>query len=244
MKKGFTLAEVLITLGIIGVVAALTLPTLIQTNKNKEVETKLKKIYSVMNQAILMSETVNGPKEYWTWESGPNFMEKYILPYLAQGYKMETFMSAGGIGGTAIENFIVYFQDGTALTGKKSAMSSSITPYHGLDFTFFPNAKNFDINTFGTKNDSGKYTEARVGSGISYFGFRFAPYSLDDPNNKYHLKKGFEPYMWALQTLDKEEITETGKYPCSKDSANRNYCTVYIKLNNWQIPKDYPFKVK
>lgn len=62
-KKAFTLAEVLITLGIIGVVAALTLPTLIQTNKNKEVETKLQKIYSVMKQAILMSELDNGPRD-------------------------------------------------------------------------------------------------------------------------------------------------------------------------------------
>ena len=79
-KLAFTLAEVLITLGIIGIVAALTLPALIQTNKNKEVETKLKKIYSVMNQAILISETANGPKEYWTWTSGGNFMEKYIFP--------------------------------------------------------------------------------------------------------------------------------------------------------------------
>ena len=33
-QKGFTLAEVLITLGIIGVVAALTLPALIQNHKN------------------------------------------------------------------------------------------------------------------------------------------------------------------------------------------------------------------
>ena len=65
MKKiAFTLAEVLITLGIIGIVAAMTLPTLIQSNKNKEVEAKLKKIYSVMNQAILLSEKDNGPKEY------------------------------------------------------------------------------------------------------------------------------------------------------------------------------------
>ena len=47
-KLAFTLAEVLITLGIIGIVAALTLPVLIQVNKNKEVETKLKKIYSVL----------------------------------------------------------------------------------------------------------------------------------------------------------------------------------------------------
>lgn len=42
-KQAFTLAEVLITLGIIGVVASMTLPALIQTNKNAEVESKLKK---------------------------------------------------------------------------------------------------------------------------------------------------------------------------------------------------------
>lgn len=35
-NKGFTLAEVLITLGIIGVVAAMTLPTLVNNNRNKQ----------------------------------------------------------------------------------------------------------------------------------------------------------------------------------------------------------------
>ena len=41
-QKAFTLAEVLITLGIIGVVAAMTLPAVINTTKNKELETALK----------------------------------------------------------------------------------------------------------------------------------------------------------------------------------------------------------
>ena len=50
---GFTLAEVLITLGIIGVVAAMTLPTLINNIKHKELNTQLKKSYSVLSQAIL-----------------------------------------------------------------------------------------------------------------------------------------------------------------------------------------------
>ena len=54
-KFAFTLAEVLITLGIIGVVAALTLPTQIQTNTNLEVEAKLKKFCTIMNQAIMLS---------------------------------------------------------------------------------------------------------------------------------------------------------------------------------------------
>ena len=51
-KKGFTLAEVLITLGIIGIVAAMTLPTLINQTQGKELETGLKKAYSVIQSAF------------------------------------------------------------------------------------------------------------------------------------------------------------------------------------------------
>ncbi len=43
MRKGFTLAEVLITLGIIGIVAALTLPSLIQKYQEKVTLERLKK---------------------------------------------------------------------------------------------------------------------------------------------------------------------------------------------------------
>ena len=47
MKKAFTLAEVLITLGIIGVVVAMTLPALINKTRNKELHTAfLKRILS------------------------------------------------------------------------------------------------------------------------------------------------------------------------------------------------------
>jgi len=51
-KIGFTLAEVLITLGIIGVIAALTIPTLIANTQKTEYVTGLKKAYSVWSQAL------------------------------------------------------------------------------------------------------------------------------------------------------------------------------------------------
>ena len=51
-KCAFTLAEVLITLGIIGVVAAITLPTVLTNVRNKELETGLKKGYSSIEQAL------------------------------------------------------------------------------------------------------------------------------------------------------------------------------------------------
>lgn len=52
MKRGFTLAEVLITLGIIGVVAAMTMPTLNAKFQKREFITELKKIYSEIYQAL------------------------------------------------------------------------------------------------------------------------------------------------------------------------------------------------
>lgn len=51
-RSGFTLAEVLLTLGIIGVVAAMTIPTLIVNNQKQEYVTGLKKAYSELYQAL------------------------------------------------------------------------------------------------------------------------------------------------------------------------------------------------
>ena len=59
-KKGFTLAEVLITLGIIGVVAALTLPTLISNHKEKQYITALKKNVSILANAYNLAVYENG----------------------------------------------------------------------------------------------------------------------------------------------------------------------------------------
>lgn len=64
-KIAFTLAEVLITLGIIGVVAAMTLPAVITKYQKKATAQKLKKFYSVMSQAIKLSEIENGPYPDW-----------------------------------------------------------------------------------------------------------------------------------------------------------------------------------
>ncbi len=58
MKKrsGFTLAEVLITLGIIGVVAAMTIPTLIQNTNSAKFSAQFKKSVSTLTQAAMMGQ--------------------------------------------------------------------------------------------------------------------------------------------------------------------------------------------
>ncbi len=63
---GFTLAEVLFTITVIGVVAALTIPSLIQSVSNKQYETSLKKNYSVIANAYkaLESDGINMEHAY------------------------------------------------------------------------------------------------------------------------------------------------------------------------------------
>ena len=58
-KIAFTLAEFLIILGIIGVVAALTLPSVIERHQKLETVTKLKKAYSTLSQAIERAKVDN-----------------------------------------------------------------------------------------------------------------------------------------------------------------------------------------
>ena len=64
-KSAFTLAEVLITLGIIGVVAAMTLPTLVGNYKKAQTVSQLKKVYSVLSQSMLSSVNANGDSNGW-----------------------------------------------------------------------------------------------------------------------------------------------------------------------------------
>ena len=75
-KFGFTLSEVLITLGIVGIVAALTIPAIMKNYKNRLYVSELKKVYSQLTNATssIMSdehaqnfyETTGGVKDSCT----------------------------------------------------------------------------------------------------------------------------------------------------------------------------------
>ena len=79
---GFTLAEVLITLGIIGVVAAMTMPTLINSTQGAQYKTAFKKSLTVLSQAVVMNIALND----------------YDLSQVVGG--TNTAATGGGTGGT------------------------------------------------------------------------------------------------------------------------------------------------
>lgn len=65
MRNAFTLAEVLITLGIIGIVAAMTLPSIIEKYQEKVTVSKVRKMYALLQEAYLRVENKYGPASSW-----------------------------------------------------------------------------------------------------------------------------------------------------------------------------------
>ena len=87
-ENAFTMAEVLITLGIIGIIAAMTLPSLIQRKQEKVTVTRLKKAYSILSQAYdrMVYELGSEPRD---WGMGDMYdqethviLANKFLPYL------------------------------------------------------------------------------------------------------------------------------------------------------------------
>jgi len=84
LKHGFTLAEVLITLVIIGVVAAMTIPTTISKYQEQERKTRIKKTYSTLSNAFMRSKADKGDfvLDNFDEDSIADWYNTYLKPYL------------------------------------------------------------------------------------------------------------------------------------------------------------------
>lgn len=96
--RGFTLAEVLITLGIIGVVAAMTIPVLMSNHRKKVLSVSLQKAYSTITNGIRMSEIDNGMMS--DWPDGKTldfntFWSTYLSPYFVGSKICNTMNDCG-----------------------------------------------------------------------------------------------------------------------------------------------------
>ena len=105
-RFGFTLAEVLLTMTIVGVVAALTIPTLHYNKTKKEYTAKLKNFYSKINNAVLDMEMDKGSFRDMVKPSG------YAANY---AWYMENLDPYIGHEFTDSKNYVVYYKDGSCL---------------------------------------------------------------------------------------------------------------------------------
>ncbi len=216
-KNGFTLAEVLITLGIIGVVAAITMPSLIKHYQQQVVISRLKKFYTNINQAIKMSEVENGSCENWDMPTGDGnyvglaFFNKYLANYLKyHDVSLSDIVTYDEHGNkNAIQRYLIKFADGSAMTIHYSG---------GIDISFYIYAS--------------KITDAQLGK--NKFSFDF------EKNNSKSKKCSVEPYTLTWDGT-REHLKTHPRYGCSETSIAKTFCAKLIQYDGWKISKDYPW---
>ena len=214
-KSAFTLAEVLITLGIIGIVAALTLPTLIEKHQKKVTAKKLAVTYSIVANAFERAKSDYGDMSSWeVKKDGSNdeiseaYIDKYFLPYF-DNYKKTGWgafywyynnPTYGGNGG-----YFVEFKNGVTLTFAFSGNRDK-------DGNLFFNTPYFHVDI------NGKSKPNLVGKDI--FKFMISDEKVVSGN-----------YI----DLPNSIVVEA----CRNREADA--CTELIFRNGWEFPDDYPW---
>lgn len=219
-KIAFTLAEILITLGIIGVVAALTLPNLIADYQKNTAAVRLKYAYSVLYQAVKLSEVDNGPIEYWELESTQgssainatkNYVEKYFTPYMKVVKKDNLTTSS------APYEYGYYTKNGEYISGGGHTLYS-IALNNGIYLHF--NA-NFGIaDTITVRIDINGRQKPNIMGRDTFFAYVYPNFSL----------RGEGLPRTTLINL------------CQvNDRTSQELCGAIIQMDSWEIKDDYPW---
>ena len=250
-KVAFTLAEVLITLGIIGIVAALTMPTIITKTRNKELHTQFLKTYSELNQIAQMFVAQNNVSvAQYTVGVHSGSIANDIFKY----YKNSK--SVGNAFGRYDENdnFTPYYAmhnlNGASFSGgKNSAGADSSFLCDGSSFRNNMNGAIFILNDTPAENKNGPVVCVDINGqkgpnryGIDYFMFIFTvdgkviPMGQKHPNNC--------PWVCNSASGSCGNFSNIGAQYCSKDSNNITYnssCAYYALTNQHptQEGKDY-----
>ncbi len=249
-KFAFTLAEVLITLGIIGVVAAMTLPTLIQNHQKQVLLTQLKKNYAILNQAVQMMKAehdgidpVQMPFVHQQWDH-PVYLETRLFgPELAKylpvvwhkpdedqimcfenaedwNYK---FMNGNAVSNRNSSFYLSGNGNGNAHYSWQLNNGACLHFDYGGNWGWEPNATGSTRRRFIIDVNGSDKRPNQIGRDVFYFIF--------EPDGKI-LPEGYY--------LTKEQLKNNGGTGCT------NYmglgCATVIMNNGWSFPKDYPWK--
>lgn len=226
MKNGFTLAEVLLTLGIIGVIAAMTLPSVFGKYKKIETVSRLQKVYANLNNALKHAEADYESSKYWDDVSGKEganmYFETYINPYL----KVLERCRGNRVKACNYPAATPWKQ----LNGNADAYLIVLDESHHARISFILNDCIFVSYIFGSGYDN---NDKRV---------------LVDLNGP-HL-----PNKFGIDTFLFERVSEKGILPFCYDktdeyinnscsaSGNGYCCAAKITKDGWQVKDDYYWK--
>ena len=130
-KNGFTLAEVLITLGIIGVVAALTIPNLMKVTTGHAFRTAFKEAYSTLNRAIKTNLSLNSNSDFSTLASGDfnsydsiaNMFKERLVVVDTTDSESAPLEATATVKVSSASNYTLFLNSGVTLGFPQSAQS-------------------------------------------------------------------------------------------------------------------------
>ncbi len=215
-KFAFTLAEILVCIGILGFVAAMTMPTLYNTFQKKIVEAKLQTFRSTMNNALAMAQDELGgtfedwvvKNKYYSSAEMKTFVETYIFPYMKHSDLVDCNFELKDTGWT---------QTGVCFYLVNGGLVWTHIDGNGGDLILYLNGKR-DTNPRNS------------------FQFQYAKKN----NTGYKGLDYIEPYThgWNGQH---ETLKTHSVWGCKRPCYVCGYCTKLIEENNWKIPNDYPW---
>ena len=245
-KCAFTLAEVLITLGIIGVVAAMTIPTLISNHQKKQTVAQLKTAYSLFSRAIFRAAADNEAPVHWNYNDATSFSNEYIFPYMNIikdcGFHSEAVFCYGNlddeknmlhllngdvVNSAGYKSFILSNGMGVLIRlGHGSAGATSFIKFYvDVNGKKGNNILGKDVFAFSMRPDWGDRYIFTVGvNGANSSGV----------NNSSYLK-------------DRDYLMSDVRGGCSKTAASESgylqgdFCSLLILIDGWEIKDGYPW---
>ena len=227
-KHGFTLAEILITLAIIGIIAAMVLSSLTTRYEKYKAVTQLRQAYKILSTVIQQSVVDNGEPDSWNYNLNvPDFDQKYILPYL----KISKICKNGECEIT--DGFYGYYQ----LSGQRyTNIQASYVLSNGMVLMTNKdtNCLVYIVDTNGNKrpNTMGKdiFVFYLYSPGYSA---RLYPGALDWTREPHFL-------------MNRKQLLTSTSRSCSKSSNDYHgggggACTALIVKDGWKIADDYPW---
>lgn len=224
-KKAFTLAEVLITLGIIGVVASMTLPTLVNKYKKQEAITRLQKTYTVLNQALKLSEAENEAYEYWQAASdmgAGEYFDKYWKPYFKISRKCNTYKECGY---SSIAPWVLLNGQPSTLNVVIPVLRSTFYTPDGVLIAISGFTGSTDLDDPSAAVDTSIYVDINGPKNPNQYGKDFFVFVR---TKKGIMPKGYDARDTAVDAN------------CSKSSTGL-YCAAKIAKDGWRMLDNYPY---
>ena len=227
-QKAFTLAETLITLGIIGIVAAMTLPVIIGKWQKMVTVNKLKAAYSLLSQGIEQAEADYGPVKYWTFRNKQEFTDKYIRPYFNVLKTYDSGELPAGfhhycLNGNICDSY------GSFSNAQKLILKNGIMLSTDIDTT----TNNYvwltitvDLNGLKDFSTYGKDT------------FIFSLDPTDEKLLPYGLGRVTGEFTGTNRDKSRNALMYSDNRSCTKAGL---FCGAVIFLDNWEIKDDYPW---